>query len=66
MLFVLNNLLAHNLLIYLFKIFSLAYHFPICVMFSYGIFPFAMITNIGVSRYGDSWWSFKWWRWSCL
>jgi len=35
-------------------------------MFSYGIFPFAMITNIGVSRYGDSWWSFKWWRWSCL
>jgi len=43
-------------------IFSLAYPFPVCVMFSCDVFLFAMITNVGVSKCGDSWWSYKWWR----
>jgi len=40
--------------------------FPVCVMFSCDSFLFAMITNVGVSRYGDSWWSCRWWRCSYL
>jgi len=45
MLFVLNNLLAHDLLIYLLKLFSLAYpSFFLCLVPCY-VFLFAMITN---------------------
>jgi len=63
MLLVFNNLLAY---LYVKNYFSLAYPFLVCVVFSSGVFLFTMITNVGVNRWGDSWWSSRWWRWCCL
>jgi len=55
----------YNLLAYLSKLFFLTYPFSLC-LFLVWFFLFAMITNIGVSRCGNFWWSCKWWRWCCL
>jgi len=61
MLLVFNDFLAH---LYV-KIIFISLPF-LSMSVSCFVFLFAVITNVGLSRCGDSWWSWGWWRCSCL